>query len=421
MQVDAAISGGDTIILWSRNVLQLRLNPAKELLDTAKPFSVVWNGQPVATPQVTPDGQIILRAMGYAPGKLFKKPLGPMPFAIVVGTTSKDEWMKRFCRLLAERARDDWKVWQHVEPRYFKDTEITDEQIHSYSLVLYGGPEDNAVTARLIKDIPLTIGPDRITIDGRAFDVHNAAVRMVYAHSLNADRNVTILAANSPTAMFWADRLPDDADFVIDDGRVGSENDYFRNVVAWGRFDCHWRLNEKYLTVGDPSHRLAAPVRKVPRHLTTTVAARRLMLSDALETAARGNVRLMMRDLNWEGKPITLGGKTYTKGIAVNCWDEPCLAAYDLSGGDWKRLKATIGIEMDPKGRESEGDLATRVIFVVRGDGKELYKSPPFGVGSKPVNIDVNVSGINKLELEVLSRSKNITSSVDWADIRLEK
>jgi hypothetical protein len=79
---------------------------------------------------------------------------------------------------------------------------------------------------------------------------------------------------------------------------------------------------------------------------------------------------------------------------------EPYLAAYDLSGGDWKRLKATIGVDIDPGGRESGGELATPVVFVVRGDGKELYTSPPFGVGSKPVNIDVDVSGINKLELE---------------------
>ena len=170
-------------------------------------------------PQLTPDGQIVIRAKGYAPGKLVKKSMGPTPFAIVVGTTSKDERMRRFCQFLAERERDDWKEWQHVAPRYFTDTEITDEQIRKYSLVLYGGPEENAVTARLIKDMPLTIEPNRITIDGRAFEVTDAAIRMVYPHPLNADRKVTILAANSADAMYWGNRL-EDADFVIDDGRV---------------------------------------------------------------------------------------------------------------------------------------------------------------------------------------------------------
>ncbi|MCJ7544165.1 MAG: NPCBM/NEW2 domain-containing protein [Phycisphaerae bacterium] len=422
MLVDAAVTGGDTIILWSQNVLQVRLNPAKDLLDTAKPFRVIWNGQ-AASPQVTLDGQILLRAKGYVPGTRVKKGTGPTPFAIVVGTTSKDERMRRFCRLLAERARDDWKEWQHVEPRYFTDTEITDEQIRKYSLALFGGPEDNAVTARLSKDLPLTIEPNRVTIDGRAFDITDAAVRMVYPHPLNADRDVCVVAANSADAMSWGGRLPDQVDYVIDDGRIAPEEDYFRNVVAWGRFDHDWRLNEKYLIAGDPSARAQLARRKAPTRLSLATAERAVMLSDVLETKAQGNFRHMTRDLNWQGKPITLAGKTYAKGIAVNFWDEPCLAAFDLSGGNWKRLRATLGIEIDPKLRDTEAqtDEGPQVIFGVRGDGKELYKSPPFGIDSKPVSIDVDVSGVKNLELEVLGRSRNIASSIDWADVRLEK
>ena len=420
MLVDAVITAGDAISVISQNVLQLRLNPPRELLDTAKPFSIVWNSQAVR-PQITPDGQIVLRAMGYAPGKVFKKPLGPTPFAIVVGTTSKDERMKRFCRLLAERARDDWKEWQHVSPRYLKDTEITDEQIRSYSLVLYGGPEDNAVTARLIKDIPLTIEPDRITIDGRAFEVRGAAVRMAYVHPLNADRAVTLFAANSPDAMFWAGTLPDDVDYVIDDGRVGPEKDYFRNIVAWGRFAHNWRLSERYLTAGDPSARALAGRRKAPTRLSPATDEPHVMLSGVLETQAQGDFRTMARDLNWQGRPMTLAGKTYANGIAVNCQDEPCRVIYDLSGGNWKRLKATIGIEIDAKNVRSEQAKGTQVTFLVRGDGKELYKSPPITIDARPVSIDVDVSGVSKLELDVYAGPRNMTSSVDWADIRLEK
>ncbi len=424
MLVDAQIGQDNLIRLASQNVLQIRLNPPRELLDPNRPVKVVWNDAVAYDGALPPQGEMTVRADGYIPGPRFKKPSGPTPFAIVVGTTSKDERMKRFCQVLADRACGYWKTWQHVDPRVFKDTEITDEQIRSYSLTLYGGPEDNAVTARLIKDIPLELADDKIVIDGKTFAVRDAAVRMVYAHPLNADRNVTIFAANSPDAMFWVDRLSDDVDVVIDDGRLGGENDYFANIVAWGSFDCHWRLNEKYLTVGDPHRRAAAPVRKVPRHLTTAVAARRLMLSDVLETAASGSFTRMTRDRAQQGKPLKLAGKTYASGIAVESWHEPCWVQYDLSGG-WKRLKATIGIEIDKPPQEitplnREG---TRVVFIVRGDGKELFTSGEFGVDSKPVSIDVDVTGIKSLELEVTNKARwhNAASSVDWADIRLEK
>jgi enterochelin esterase-like enzyme len=425
MLVDAVVSPGNVLTITSQNVLQLRLNPPKELVDVSKPIQVIWNGQAVKDFQVTPDGQIILRAKGYAPGELVKKGTLPTPFAIVVGTTSKDERMNRFCQLLAERARDDWNNWQHVSPRYFKDTEITDEQVRKYSLILYGGPEDNAVTARLIKDIPLTIESGRITLDDRAFDAPDAAVRILYPHPLNDERHVAIIAANSAEAMFWADRMPDNVDFVIDDGRVGSENDYLRRLVAWGRFDCNWRLNEKYLIAGDPGLRAKAGRFCAPSQLTLVTPQRRLYLGDVLETKAFGSFVRMMRNLNWQGRPMKLAGKTYAKGIAVECWREACKANYDLTDGNWKRLRATIGIEIDTKLADikPEHREGTRVVFVVRGDGKELYKSPVFRIDSKPVNLDVDITGVKMLELEVLagSRRDNIASSVDWADVRLEK
>ena len=423
--VDAHVYQDSVIRLSSENTLQIRLNPPRELIDPAGLVKVVWNGEPAYHGAIPPDGQITLRAPGYTPGPRDKKAIGPTPFAIVVGTTSKDERTRRFCRLLAERMRDDWKTWQHVTPRYFTDTEITDPQIRAYSLILFGGPEDNAVTARLSKDIPLKVEPNMITVDGRTFDVTDAAVRLVYPHPLNADRGVTIITGNSADGLFRAATLPDNVDFVIEDGRIGPEDDYFKNVVAWGRFDCHWRLDDKYLTAGDPSARARAPRSKVPKFLSVAVPDPRLGLSDVLATTTCGSFDGMMRDWNWQGKPLRPGGRAFSSGIAVQCRHEPCKATYDLSGGNWKHFRATIGIEVDTKPADITPleRQSTGVVFVVRGDGKELYKSPAFGVDSKALDLDVDISAVKQLELEVtnVARWHNIASSVDWADARLEK
>jgi hypothetical protein len=427
MLVDAEIGRGNVIRVDSQNVLELRLTPPAELLGADRPVKVVWNEAPAFEGPLPADGAITLRAEGYTPGAFCKKPMVATPFAIVAGTTSKDERTKRICRLLADRRREAWKIWQHVEPRFFIDTEMTDEQIRSYSLILVGGPAENAVTAKLIRDIPLTLALDGITIDGRTFPARDAAVFLTYAHPLNPDRLVAVIAGTSADGLFHAQGLNDDIDFAIGDGRITTEEAGFSCLVAWGRFDHAWRRNDKYIQLGDPSARAAAPVRKVPRYVAAAVAGAKLPLSDLLEIASCGSFATMGRDRNWQGRAITLGGRTYASGLAVQTWSEPCKATWDLSGagGGWKRLRATLGIEPDVQAAKEDPVLRdrTRITFVVRGDGKELYTSPVFTFTAAPVAMTVDVSGVQRLELEVRNEGlrEAATASVNWADIRLEK
>ena len=122
-----------------------------------------------------------------------------------------------------------------------------------------------------------------------------------------------------------------------------------------------------------------------------------------------------------EEKPaIRLGGKKYKKGIAAWISHVPSYARYDLSGGNWKRFKAVIGIEV--------GDLdavhkkETGVTFVVNGDGKELYRSSVFRWNSPPGEADLDIAGVKDLELRVVrERYRNAARSCNWADARLEK
>jgi len=149
------------------------------------------------------------------------------------------------------------------------------------------------------------------------------------------------------------------------------------------------------------------------------------MLSKLLETKSAGSFGYMERDLNWHGQPLKLADKVYKSGIGVEVWHEQCTINYDLTGGDWKRLKATIGIEVEKKPEEIEQKEkdGTRIYFVVRGDGEELYRSPTFRWDSGPAEMDVDIAGVKMLELEVANEATwhNIASSVNWADIRLEK
>ena len=432
IHVDARVGDGNTIRLDTENVLEVRLRPPAALIDPAGPVRVIWNGDGAGLHRLSGDGGITLRAAGYQPGKLCKTPelAGGMrdvtatPFAVVVGTTSKDPAMKRFCQRQADRWCRHWRTWQRVEPRRLVDTEVTDEQMRSFSLILIGGPEDNAVTRKLIDRVPLAIEPGAVTIDGQSFECKDAAVGMVYPHPLNPERYVSILAATSATGMFLADRMDDDWDFVIHDGLEIPDTPGEKLRVVSGYFGHGWRYREGFAVRGDAAVRAKAFRRNAPRHLTAVVKTRQLMLSDLLEAEASGSFAWMSRDRNWQGKPIRLGGRKYASGIGVEVWHEPCKVTYDLAGGGWERLKAAVGIEIDkPEKLEDRQKKGTRVFFVVRGDGRQLYRSPTFHWDSPPAEMDVDVAGVKLLELEVGNEATwhCAASSVNWADVRLTR
>ena len=434
IHVDARVADRTTVRLDTENVLAVSLTPGDALVDPRRPLRVVWNGRDTGT-HAFAGGAVTLHAKGYQPATRHKTPTlaGPVddlantPFAIVVGTISKDPAMRRFCRLRAETERDRWREWQHAEPRYFRDTLVTDEHIRRYSLVLFGGPEANDVTRRLAHGLPLCVQPDAVTIDGRRFPAADAAVRLIYPNPLNPERYVCIWAATSPAGMYLAHQLPEQFDFALRDRRDVPEDGPvpFEHVaLLTGSFDHNWRFQDRFAMTGSPAVRTDAPLVNTPTVLDAKAEGRRLHLSDLVESTASGSFIPMRRDTNWLGRPIRLHGRSFTKGIAVRAWHEPCTVTYDLSGGKWKRLRATLGIEIeDPHALEDRQKAGTRVFFVVQGDGRELYRSPTFHWDSKPVDMDVDVSGVDLLTLEVANETTwhCAASSADWADLRLEK
>jgi hypothetical protein len=166
-------------------------------------------------------------------------------------------------------------------------------------------------------------------------------------------------------------------------------------------------------------------MQKVPAKTAADVkGVQRLALSDVLESAAEGSFVAMQRDRNWSGKPLRPGGWNYASGLGVAVWHETCAAEWSLDGGGWKRLRATVGIEIDhPEKLEPRQKENTRVVFIVKGDGKELVRSKPVRWDSRPADLNVDVTGVRVLRLEVANETTWFCAadSADWADLRLEK
>ena len=277
MVVDAEVVDRNVIRLDTDNVVDIELSPPAALVDAAKPVSVVWNG---ASREVRlENGTLRLTAAGSAAAALHKHAGLPgtaadftvTPFAVVIGTVSKDPEMVALCREKAKVFVDGWREWQKQEPRVFQDTELSDADMARYSLLLVGGPDANRVSARLADRLPLQIAQDRVTIDGRAFAASDAAVQMVYPNPRNPERYVWVAASTSTDGLYFSDlspTSPPDWDYVITDGRFPAyqqKASALQTRVVSGTFDSDWRLRDSLSQPGDDAIRAKGRLRHRPR------------------------------------------------------------------------------------------------------------------------------------------------------------
>lgn len=431
MQADAEVTAPNCIRLDTINALQVTLSPAPPLIDPTKPVTVVWNGADIRT--VMPeDGRVTLRAKGYTPAALCKRPAldGPVndvfntPVLLVVGTTATDPLMRAFVARAANRFQAWWNERHHCTLPMVMDTDTTPEQAEGRSLILFGGPGENAVAETIADRLPLKITPYAVTIDGKAFRGRDAAVQMVYPNPLNPDRYVIVRAATSATGMYFSDYVLNDTDFSIvdarnaDPARMGKFFDVVtgRNsgpVLAAGYFNNAWKLTDENIERGDV--RKNKPVWTLPTRASAT-GGHEMPLSALVETRASGAFLDLLRDA-----PMRLGRTRYTHGLYLPAYwlpRQPAWIEYDLGDAGWTRLTGVIGLEGD---RPGVLPANTGLVFVVKGDGVELYKSEPCTAATRPKALDLDIAGVTILRLEVLVSGTATVPlrAVDWAEMRL--
>jgi dienelactone hydrolase len=263
MVADAELVDRNVIRLDTKNVVDVVITPGP-LVDATKPVRVVWNGA-ARDMMASANGDLRLTDAAYASPKLHKNRALPgslddffnTPFAVVVGTSSKDARINAICRTHAEQFSSQWEQWQKYRPRYFLDTEISDADIANYSLLLIGGPDANRVASRLAAQVPLRIRGDVITIGGQSYEAKNAGVQVLYPNPRNPQRYLWLTAGTSTSGLAFAAPNPYNLsawDFIIDDGRVPAPKEQMmreRTRVVSGLFDQNWRFAPAFVQLGD--------------------------------------------------------------------------------------------------------------------------------------------------------------------------
>jgi hypothetical protein len=109
-----------------------------------------------------------------------------------------------------------------------------------------------------------------------------------------------------------------------------------------------------------------------------------------------------------EGKPLSLGGKSFAHGLGTHANSR---LVYHLDAG-YERFEALAGVddEMQSYGKSS-------VIFKVLGDERELFNSGVMHNGTPPQRVSVPVSGVEELSLVVTDAGDGIGGDhADWIE-----
>jgi hypothetical protein len=132
------------------------------------------------------------------------------------------------------------------------------------------------------------------------------------------------------------------------------------------------------------------------------VSTQRVSISDLVFASASTGWGAPLRNevLPEEGQSCLLevDGQFFEKGLYAHA---PACHTLDLAKA-WKRLQSRFGVQDGHPGS---------VVFVVKGDGKELFRSDLIK-GNQVQNLDIDVTGISKLEL--LTENGNDGANGDW-------
>jgi len=147
-------------------------------------------------------------------------------------------------------------------------------------------------------------------------------------------------------------------------------------------------------------------------------------LSDLPEAEYAGYYPELKKDVAHGGQPLSLGGHTHARGLLTHPGQltdgNRGQVTYALTGALAKarRFTARIGIEdQAPRDTPGWGTCAFAVEVRRGGDWQRVFESPVMKAGDAPRDVDVDLSGADRLRLNVTDGGDGISwDHAVWAD-----
>jgi len=253
------------IDLTATNVNRLTLTLPGKLMDDATSLVVTANGFEVKLAKLPESQEVHLRTADggttwtvsktrYRAGLIKRHGMsGPLGeafadrFILVVGTAGDevaDEVNRADAGKFAERLKGlTWgRMWGNFPVK--DDVDVTDEDVRTSNLILFGGPDTNAYTKKIAGRLPAKIVAGKLVFRGKTCSDPTAAVRFIHPNPENPNRYVVVTFAANRDALANVHRFarptPDWLIFNAESAKRRSENK--RPTYAdGGFFDRDWR------------------------------------------------------------------------------------------------------------------------------------------------------------------------------------
>lgn len=183
------------------------------------------------------------------------------PFVLVYGTIGDEE--DTAINLEAARYQSvGWVTTARGRAPIIADIDVTAEIIARYNLILFGGPNTNAISARVNNKLPVRIENNAVVVGEEILTGPGLAMIVVYPNPLNQERYIVLYAGTDREGTRLATwfrifkshlALPD---FVVFDAKAMVYG--WAGFIAAGFFDTDWQVAEigKGLHVVQRLHRV---------------------------------------------------------------------------------------------------------------------------------------------------------------------
>ena len=265
--IDARLLSGNRVEVKTENVtaFTLKMASGESPLDMTQPVTVQVDGIKLEAPRPMSDRswEVSFHKSGdgwqvgpatYEPGQLVKKHnlQGPIDDAFMdsflfvspSGTCASptvDKWVKSEM----QHAVVHWRQQFRGDARVMKDVEITDKEIASSNLVLWGDPQSNQLIKKIADQLPIQWTADTISVGDKQYPADHHAPILIFPNPLNPEKYVVLNSGFTYREYAYlnnARQVPMLPDWAVIDLRTPAGSQYPGKVVDANFFDEFWRL-----------------------------------------------------------------------------------------------------------------------------------------------------------------------------------
>jgi predicted esterase len=167
-------------------------------------------------------------------------------FLVVEPTgTSLNEKFQRWSAFEAAHFHERWASAIRGDLRVKKDSEVTDDDLRKYHVLLWGDATSNTLITKILPKLPITWDDKIITVGQKSFSAAEHALAMIYPNPLSPTKYVVLNSAltwresNDRNNSLQNPKLPD---WAVINFEIAPNQDVPGKIVATDFFDERWQL-----------------------------------------------------------------------------------------------------------------------------------------------------------------------------------